>query len=106
MNNEVFLDTISTSNSISAAQNVLKTSNCHFWTSSTNFVFDFSSFSSTLTDDTIHFIDTYSYNFRPDSLSIVRHNGLVLPGYTNTDDLDGKPRNVPPDIGAYDFRKN
>ena len=92
--------------SITSCNNVLKTANSAIIdTTNNNIIFDFTP-NRKLNIDTIHFVDTYSYNFRPDSISIVRHHGLIKAGYTDTDDLDGKPRNVPPDIGAYDYREN
>jgi len=103
--NEITLaaNTASGSFLINAENNVLKTNPTAFWGSS-NLVFDFAA-NRRFRNDTIHFVDTYLYNFRPDSISIVREIAKVYPGYTNTNDLDGKSRDNLPDIGAYEYRK-
>jgi len=44
-------------------------------------------------------IDTY--NFRPDSMSVLINSGIILPGIM--DDLDGESRDEIPDIGCYEF---
>ncbi len=46
------------------------------------------------------FIDPYLFNYRPDSLSPAIDAGLPV-GITT--DLEGKPRNAQPDIGAYEY---
>lgn len=103
--NEITLSGNTTSGTflISAERNVLKTNALIYW-GTTNFVYDFAS-NKKLRNDTIHFEDPFTYNFRPDSISIVRNRAKVYAGFTDSNDLDGKPRDSQPDIGAYEYRK-
>ncbi|MBY0427210.1 MAG: hypothetical protein K2Q22_16365 [Cytophagales bacterium] len=104
--NEITINDLSGSGAfhIQADNNVFKTNPGSLWGNS-NILFDFAA-NRRLRNDTIHFLDTYLYNFRIDSLSPALNKGQLLPGYTDSGDLDAKSRDSQPDIGAFEFKKN